>query len=313
MDRLVAASATRCGCQGTVRRTKSATVLNGSSEKSPLMRSDGSVSEKRRENSTAAPPFSWPPNKRGAVSICFDDARPSQLDNGVEILARYQVTATFYVLPEMVAPRLRDWKHVVAAGHEIGNHTVTHPCSGNHAFSRRNALERYSLQRLEREELVAANDAIEKLLGIRPSTFAYPCGQRFIGAGEQTESYVPLVARHFIAGRGDFDEVPNDPTICDLAQVTALDMDGASPDRLRSLVQWALDEGRWLVLAGHDVGDAKSQSVPPRSLDELCRYLSELTTDLWVDPVVRIASFIAQSRRTGQRRRARDQGSSKCW
>ena len=249
--------------------------------------------------SLGAPPFSWPHTKRAAVSICFDDARPSQLDYGVQIFARYGLTGTFYVLPEMVAARLDAWKHVVAAGHEIGNHTVTHPCSGNFAFSRRNALETYTLERLERDELLGANDGIEKLLGIRPKTFAYPCAQRFVGAGEQTKSYVPLIARHFIAGRGGFDEVPNDPTICDLAQITSLDMDGTSPERLRSLVQWALDEGRWLVLAGHDVGESEPQSIPPSSLDELCRYVSELKPELWVDTVATIGSFVAKSRGTG--------------
>jgi peptidoglycan-N-acetylglucosamine deacetylase len=279
------------------------------------------------DRSIAARPFSWPNNRRAAVSICFDDARPSQLDNGVEIFARHEVTGTFYVLPEMVTARLDDWKRVVATGHEIGNHTVTHPCSGNFAFSRRNALENYSLDRLERDELLAANHAIEKLLGTRPRTFAYPCAQRFVGAGEQTQSYVPLIARHFIVGRGGFDEVPNDPTICDLAQITSLDMDGASPERLRSLVQWALDENRWLVLAGHDVGEYKPQSVSPTSLDELCRYVSGLRAELWVDTVVAIGSFVAQSRRVGpaasisleQAPRGRhaavcvDQGNSKCW
>lgn len=250
------------------------------------------------------PPFNWPNGKRAAVSICFDDARPSQLDNGIEILARYGLAGTFYVLPDMVRSRLADWKQVVAAGHEIGNHTVTHPCSGNFAFSRGNALEHYSLERLERDELLAANDAIEELLATRPTTFAYPCAQRFVGAGEQTQSYVPLVARHFTVGRGGFDEVPNDPTICDLAQVTSLDMDGATPERLRSLVQWALDEGRWLVLAAHDVGDSKPQSVASISLKALCRYARDLQGELWVDTVVAVGSFLAQQR---------DQDRSKCW
>ncbi|HZU46657.1 MAG TPA: polysaccharide deacetylase family protein [Mycobacterium sp.] len=250
------------------------------------------------------PPFNWPNGKRAALSISFDDARPSQLDNGIEILDQYGLAGTFYVLPDMVRSRLAGWEKVVAAGHEIGNHTVTHPCSGNYTFSRSNALEHYTLERLERDELLAANDAIEELLATKPRTFAYPCAQRFVGVGEQTQSYVPLVARHFIVGRGGFDEVPNDPTICDLAQITSLDIDGAGPERLRSLVQWALDEGRWLVLAGHDVGDSTPQSVPPSSLEALCRYARELQVELWVDTVVAVGWFLAEQR---------DQGRSKCW
>ena len=237
-------------------------------------------------------PFSWPNGKRAALSICFDDARPSQIDNGADVFTRYGLTGSFYVLPGMVRSRLNDWKRLVAAGHEVGNHTVTHPCSGNFSFSRRNALEYYTLERLERDEILAANDALENLLGVRPRTFAYPCAQRFVGVGEQTQSYVPLIARHFTVGRGGFDEVPNDPTICDLAQITSLDMDGASPERMRSLVQWALDEGRWLVLSGHDVAESVSQAVSPKSLDVLCRYADELEAELWVATVITIGSFL---------------------
>jgi hypothetical protein len=33
--------------------------------------------------------------------------------------------------------------------HELGNHTVTHPCSRNFPFSRENVLEDYTLERLD--------------------------------------------------------------------------------------------------------------------------------------------------------------------
>ena len=244
-------------------------------------------------------PFTWPGGKRAALSITFDDARPSQLDNGMQIFTRHGLKATFYALPDGVRMRRDGWKQVVAAGHEIGNHTVSHPCSGNFAFSRRNALEDYTLERMERDELLAANDALEELLGVRPRTFAYPCGQRFVGAGEHTRSYVPVVARHFTVGREAFDETPNDPTICDLAQIAALDMDGRDGERLRSLVRWAIDEQRWLVLAGHDVGARGPQTVASDSLEELCRYTHDRHDVLWTDTVFAIGSFIARARRPG--------------
>src|SRR5689334_4883037 len=99
--------------------------------------------------------FQWPDGKRAAVSLSFDDARLSQIDRGMEILDRHQVKATFYVSCGAVEQRLQGWKKAVAQGHEIGNHTLTHPCSGNFAFSRHNALEQYSLQRIEADILGA--------------------------------------------------------------------------------------------------------------------------------------------------------------
>jgi peptidoglycan/xylan/chitin deacetylase (PgdA/CDA1 family) len=183
----------------------------------------------------------------------------------------------------------------VAAGNEIGNHTVSHPCSANFEWSRQNALEDYSLDRIE-NEMRAANQAIEDLLGVQPRSFAYPCGQRFIGKGVRTRSYVPVVASHFLAGRGFWDETENDPIRCDLAQLAAMNMDGSPPDRLRPLIDQAIEEGRWLILAGHDIGDGTRQAVSVSSLNELCRYARDLETELWTDTVSSIAEFLAARR-----------------
>jgi len=40
--------------------------------------------------------FHWPQGKRAAISLTFDDARASQVDNGIPILDEYSVKATIY-------------------------------------------------------------------------------------------------------------------------------------------------------------------------------------------------------------------------
>lgn len=145
------------------------------------------------EAQSAEAGFRWPDGKCAAVSVNFDDARPSQVDTGLAVLARLDARATFYVVPVHVEAKLSGWKKLVAAGHEIGNHSVRHPCTGNFEWSREAALENYTLERM-RQELLEANRRLEQLLGITPATFAYPCGQAFVGRGSATRSYVPLVA-----------------------------------------------------------------------------------------------------------------------
>jgi len=145
--------------------------------------------------------FRWPDGKRAAVSITFDDARTSQVDSGTALLDKYGIKATFFVVPPTVEERLDGWKKAVANGHEIGNHTINHPCTGNFSWSANNALENYSLDDM-RNELIGCNKRIKELLGVEPEVFAYPCGQKFIGRDTNTKSYVPLVAKMFIVGRG---------------------------------------------------------------------------------------------------------------
>lgn len=243
--------------------------------------------------------LSWPQDNSGAVSLTFDDARASQIDRGMSILDAYDVKATFYVSPGNVASRLDRWRAAAAAGHEIGNHTLHHPCSGNFAFARETALEDYTLERME-AELTGANDAIRRLLGVTPTTFAYPCGQKFVGRGEGVRSYVPLVARHFVVGRGAFDESANDPVFCDLAQVAAMEADRKTFPQLRQLLDRAADEGRWLLLYGHEVGKAdRHQTVSATALEPLCEYLQRPDSRLWVDTVAAVGEYIRAARAAG--------------
>lgn len=240
-------------------------------------------------------PFAWPDGKRAAVSISFDDARPTQPTTGLPILDEYHSKATFYVSFLTLEEHLDAWHDAVANGHEIGNHTVTHPCSGNFGFSRHNALEEYTLERMA-SELDGANAKIQELLGVTPRTFAYPCGQTFVGRGEELQSYVPLVAQRFLAGRGFKGESANDPQFCDLSLLMGTDADDRTLDSLMDDVENALRTGGWLVLCGHNVGTSGYQTVHSDALVELCRYAQNEKNGLWLDTVETIAQHIEQAR-----------------
>ena len=249
----------------------------------------------KRERAGFGSGHPWPRGKRAGLSLTFDDARPSQIDRGTPVLDRYGIKATFYALPSMFRYRPQGWKEAVAAGHELGNHTVSHPCSRNFPFSRENALEDYTLERLE-EELVQANEALEMVTGRRPTSFAYPCGQRFVGRGRAIRSYVPLVAEHFLVGRGFLDETPNDPLQCDMAQVSGVAADGMDFEQLRMAIDSALEGGMWLVLVAHDVAsELRPQAITTDALEDVCRHVSRLP-ELLTDTVSAVGSHLLQER-----------------
>jgi peptidoglycan-N-acetylglucosamine deacetylase len=235
--------------------------------------------------------FRWPDGARAAVSLSFDDARASQVDVGLPILDRNGVKATFFLVPSNADERRDGWKRAVASGHEIGNHSLDHPCTGNFAWSREKALEDFTLERM-REQLVGANDRLRAMLGVTPDTFAYPCGQSFVGRGTHTRSYVPLVAEIFVAGRGWQGEAPNDPTRVDLAQVLGREMDGKEFEAVRGLLEEARDAGGWLVLAGHDVGESGPQTTRVAMLEKLLPHLRDPANGYWVAPVGAVARYI---------------------
>ncbi len=132
--------------------------------------------------------------------------------------------------------------------------------------------------------------------GRRPTSFAYPCGQRFVGRGKATRSYVPLVAERFLVGRGFLDETPNDPLRCDMAQVSGVAADGKDFEQLRDAIDSVLEEGRWLVLVAHDVAsELEPQAMTTDVLEEVCHHVSRLP-ELWTDTVSAIGSHLLQKR-----------------
>ena len=243
----------------------------------------------------AKPAFRWPEGKRVAVSLSFDDARLSQVDAGLPLLDKYGAKATFYVTPRNVERRLEGWKRAVAGRHEIGNHSTSHPCTANFPFSLQNALEDYT-EPMMAKEIDGANAAIEGMLGVKPVTFAYPCGQKFIGRGLGVKSYVPLVARRFLAGRGFRDEMPNDPAVCDLAQLLGIESDGLSFEQIRDIIARGAEQGLWVVFAGHEIGEPGPQTTRAPELEKLLRYASDPGNGIWLDTVEAVSRHILKQR-----------------
>lgn len=235
--------------------------------------------------------FTWPEGKQIALSLSFDDARSSQVDAGTALLDQYGVKGTFYVVPNSVKQRLEGWKKAVASGHEIGNHSFNHPCTGNFPWSRQKAIENYTLKQM-RNELILANKDIKELLGVEAEVFAYPCGQTYIGRGENTKSYVPVVSKLFLSGRGWLDEGPNAPQFCDLAQLTGMEMDGKDFDQILPLIENAKKSGAWLVLAGHEMGTSGSQTTRLSMLKKLIEYAQNPANGIWIAPVGTVAKYI---------------------
>jgi peptidoglycan/xylan/chitin deacetylase (PgdA/CDA1 family) len=239
--------------------------------------------------------FPWPTGKKVAISLTFDDARASQPKVGAAVLDQYGVKATFFVVPGAVSESLEGWKKVVASGHEIGNHSLNHPCSGNFPWSRSKAIENYTIDQM-RGELIEANKKIESLLGVKSETFAYPCGQKFVGRGKETKSYVPVVAELFLLGRGWMDEGPNDPAFCDFAQLTGVEMDGKDFDAVLPLIENAKKNQQWLVLAGHEMGESGTQTTRLSMLKKLMEYAKDPANGVWLAPAGVVAKYVKEHR-----------------
>jgi len=241
--------------------------------------------------------FHWPNGKRVAVSLSFDDARASQINVGLDVINPTGVKVTFFVTTSSDAfrPKIDGWKRALASGHEIGNHTVNHPCTGNFPWSFHNALENYTLEKMSRQ-LDESNAQIEQLLGVRAVTFAYPCGQKFVGRGPEMKSYVPLVGQKFMVGRGYMDEYYNDPMFCDLAQASGTAFDDMDYIDMVKNINKAAEQGGWVIFVGHDIGQKAFQVTDTIALSALCKYMQDPANGVWVDTVKNIGEYVVKQR-----------------
>ena len=241
--------------------------------------------------------FTYPNGAQNAISITFDDARDSQITVGMPIFDKHQVKGTFYVVPNSVERQLSGWKKAVERGHEIANHTSNHVCTGNFEWLRVRGLglENITLDWLK-QDINKANTYLKDNLGVTPTSFAYPCGNTFVGRGIDTRSYVPLIAQQFQFGRTWNDETANNPNYTSFSQLTALRIDGQTFDEIKAILELLKGNNSWIILAGHDVGEKGQYTVDKEVLEQLFIYLKDPKNGYWLDTVNTIGNYIKQHR-----------------
>jgi peptidoglycan/xylan/chitin deacetylase (PgdA/CDA1 family) len=230
--------------------------------------------------------------------LTFDDGLPSQLARAVPVLNEAGLHATFYLNPrgEDYLDRLSPWRDVALAGHEIGNHTISHPCS--RAFCRDpkvRGLEGMTLEDLDRD-VGEGKRRIQELVPFQKEmTFCYPCYQAHVGHGDSRQSYVPVVARHHIAGRGR-GETANFPATVDLHYAWSWPVERLSGFELIGMAEHCADTGRWGILTFHGIHEGH---LPMGETDfrELIAHLRTCRSRLWVAPMAEVARRIIEWRR----------------
>ncbi|MGB3008401.1 MAG: polysaccharide deacetylase family protein, partial [Chitinophagaceae bacterium] len=119
--------------------------------------------------------------KKCAVVITYDDAINEHLDNAMPVLDSLGLKATFYITANAATctNRLSDWRKAAAKGHELGNHTLYHPCFGNlygrEWVSKEYDMSTYTVKKI-RDEIYMTNTFLAAVDGKNKRTFAYTCG-----------------------------------------------------------------------------------------------------------------------------------------
>src|SRR5579863_189882 len=122
-----------------------------------------------RSSSVFAPSVYHGDRSRPVLSLTFDDGPSESTPALLEILSRHGVRATFFLCGSNVRRLPAIAREVRAAGHEIGNHSDSHP-----------RLDFKSSEFIYRE-LAVAQETILTQTGAAPKLFRAPYGVRWPG------------------------------------------------------------------------------------------------------------------------------------
>ena len=125
-----------------------------------------------RSSTLLAPSVYRGSRRRRAIALTFDDGPSEGTGRLLDLLNRLQIPATFFVCGMNVRRRPQILRAAAEAGHEIGNHSYSHP-----------ALY-FRSERFICEELSAAQSIISETTGAAPKLFRAPFGARWFGLRE---------------------------------------------------------------------------------------------------------------------------------
>jgi len=169
----------------------------------------------------------YPDNKKAALSITFDDGCPSVFDKIIPMMDSYDLKGTFYIIAGHVQLRNEwlKWKKVLASGHDIGNHSLTHE----------HYLGSTKDQKVLRAEIDSSFFLIRDNLGKAPFSFGHP----FHSAGPLADN---IVFEHHFTSKISPAGFSKLVSLYDLSMCQAE-------------IKVALKKGDWIVTTAHGVDD----------------------------------------------------------
>ncbi|MDC8830082.1 polysaccharide deacetylase family protein [Alteromonas gilva] len=225
----------------------------------------------------------WPNGAKAAVSLSYDDTLNSQLDNAIPALNNYNLKGSFYlsVSNEPLSLRMEEWRQAAKQGHELGNHTIYHPCRktlpGRDWVADYADLHRYSLPQLERE-IATTNTFLHAVDGLTERTYIPPCID--LAVNNDNTSIKPVLSKYFVGVKGVPMHLPPE-------QIIDLMPSGVSEQALIAYVEKAAQNGQLASIIFHGIG-GDHLSVSTEAHEESLQHLASHPERFYVDSFINI-------------------------
>jgi peptidoglycan/xylan/chitin deacetylase (PgdA/CDA1 family) len=164
--------------------------------------------------------YQWPEGRTAALALTYDDALHSQLDVAIPQLDAAGLKGTFFLDGDITSADMLRWRKIQRTGHELGNHSLFHPCPRAMLPDRKNYFaENYDVDRML-GEISVMNNVLFGIDGASNRTYSVPCSQTMVGGVDYTEGLRRSGLVKYVRTGGDqYKSVIADPRTLDLFRV----------------------------------------------------------------------------------------------
>lgn len=215
--------------------------------------------------------------KRAALSITFDDGLQCQALLAAPELDKRDFRGTFFIVSRNVERDAAAWLNV-AKRHEIGSHSLNHWKPSRHPD-----IESF------RRDCIESKRILEQAYSVPVTSFAWPYAL-------STPEYRAACAETYKAGRGGHGSpgaliISNQASMKNgIFDVPAFNTCAGNIHGIPEKIENALDQGGWLTLMLHGVGDdTQFDNITLADFSSLLDFLKR-KKDLWVAPYGEVAS-----------------------
>ncbi len=242
---------------------------------------------------TTSATFQWPGSYEAAICLTYDDGLDCHIDVAVPALDSYNLKGTFFCTGYSTSlhHRMDEWRSITVNGHELGNHSLFHPCDGERFdwVKSEYDLNTYSILQIK-NELFTANTLLKAIDGKEERTYAYTCSDFKVNH----HSYVDSIRNMFLAARSD-GPIPESIYEIDLHFVPSWGVIDPTGAELINYVKQAQEKGTIAIFMFHSVGGGYL-NVSSQAHMELLEYLHLNREKIWIDTFINIMKFIKENR-----------------
>jgi peptidoglycan/xylan/chitin deacetylase (PgdA/CDA1 family) len=216
----------------------------------------------------------------------------THISHAIPQLDSIGLRGTFYINSVNGRTAVIGWKNAAKKGHELGNHTIFHPCPRGMGWAEEVATENYTVKRII-EEIKTVDMMLKQLDSTRSfRTFAYPCNNHSVGGEDYSKALTKKGLIKYARTGGDKYSIITDFNNLNPLKVPSYAVDENTPaDSLIAYAERVKASGGLGIFQFHGIG-GQWIKVSDETHIRLLQYLKTNEKDYWVAPFGDVMRYV---------------------